>query len=63
LPAIEAALEPFEPRPHWGKLFDFEGVDVSDRFERFPGFKRLAHLYDPTGKFSNRFLRRIGVHA
>ncbi|MBT8201308.1 MAG: FAD-binding protein [Acidimicrobiia bacterium] len=63
LPAIEAALEPFEPRPHWGKLFDFEGVDVSDRFERFPGFKRLARSYDPTGKFSNRFLRKIGVHA
>ena len=22
LPVIEAALAPFEPRPHWGKLFD-----------------------------------------
>jgi xylitol oxidase len=28
LPQIEAALEPFEPRPHWGKLFTIPGAKV-----------------------------------
>ncbi len=63
LPVIEAALEPFEPRPHWGKLFDFGQVDLANRFARLADFIRLVETYDPAGKFSNRFLRKLGVHA
>ena len=31
---VEAALEPFEPRPHWGKLF----LPPAPRYERLPDF-------------------------
>jgi len=63
LPDIEAALEPYEPRPHWGKLFALDKVALSGRFARLPDFLHLARTYDPTGKFSNRFLRNLGVNG
>ncbi len=57
LPDIEEVLAPFEPRPHWGKLFAMD--DVTRRFPRLGDFVHLAHEYDPTRKFWNPFLRRI----
>jgi len=56
LPDIEAALEPYEPRPHWGKLFSFKREDLARRFPRLPDFLELTRTYDPTGKFSNAFI-------
>ena len=56
LPDIEAALAPYEPRPHWGKLFVFIDEDLARRFPRLPEFLDLASTYDPTGKFSNAFI-------
>ena len=53
---IEAALEPYEPRPHWGKLFTFKSKDLARRFPRLPDFLELTTTYDPTGKFSNAFI-------
>lgn len=59
LPDLERALAPFEPTPHWGKLFAFERQDLADRFPRFDDFFALAAELDPTSKFSNPFLRRF----
>jgi len=56
LPDIEAALAPYEPRPHWGKLFTFNSEDLARRFPRLPDFLELTTTYDPTGKFSNAFI-------
>jgi xylitol oxidase len=58
LPDIEATLQPFEPRPHWGKLFTMEPAQIRARYERLPDFAALARRRDPTGKFSNDFLDR-----
>src|SRR6478752_7198835 len=58
LPVIEGALRPFEPRPHWGKLFRVE-AELSPLFPRLPDFLRLAGRYDPLGKFWNPFLHRV----
>jgi xylitol oxidase len=57
LPEIEAALAPYEPRPHWGKLFVFTAEDLARRFPRLPEFVDLTRTYDPTGTFSNPFLK------
>ncbi|HZG57239.1 FAD-binding protein [Paenibacillus sp.] len=57
LPAIEAALEPYEARPHWGKLFTMAPERVRSLYERLPDFRRLQRAHDPDGKFSNEFLR------
>ena len=48
---IEPALEPFDPRPHWGKLFLH-----APRYERLADFARLAETLDPRGAFRNTWL-------
>jgi alditol oxidase len=58
LPVIERELAPFEPRPHWGKLFTLEPKALRSRYERLPEFVALARKYDPQGKFQNDFLQR-----
>jgi xylitol oxidase len=53
---VEAVLEPFEPRPHWGKLFTIDAQAIRSRYERRPDFVALAHRLDPAGKFRNDFV-------
>ncbi|WP_326834522.1 FAD-binding protein [Amycolatopsis rhabdoformis] len=56
LPTLEAALAPFAPRPHWGKLFHGEALALD--YPRLADFRTLATRLDPTGKFRNPFLDR-----
>jgi xylitol oxidase len=58
LPAIEAALAPFDARPHWGKLFVATASELEPRYPRLPDFRRLAARLDPRGAFRNAFLDR-----
>jgi xylitol oxidase len=53
LPLIEKELAPFEPRPHWGKLF---AMTPRAQYQRVDEFCALARKYDPRGKFRNDFL-------
>jgi alditol oxidase len=59
LPDVEAALEPFEPRPHWAKLFTMTPELVRSRYERMGEFAAMAHGSDPDGKLGNDFLGRF----
>lgn len=56
LPAIEAALAPFDVRPHWGKLFTMDAAAVQSKYERLGDFRALAQRHDPEGKFRNAFV-------
>jgi xylitol oxidase len=56
LPQIEAALAPFSPRPHWGKLFTMEPHAVKSRYARLGEFRALLGKHDPAGKFRNAFV-------
>ena len=56
--AVEQALEPFGPRPHWGKLFGTPPEAVAERYERLPDFQRLRRQLDPTNKLGNEFVDR-----
>lgn len=58
LPTIEDALAPFEPRPHWGKLFTMSPAAVRSSYEKLPQFAALLERHDPSGKFRNGFLGR-----
>jgi alditol oxidase len=55
---VEAALEAFEPRPHWGKLFLAGAAVLGQRYERLPDFARLIRRLDPRGAFRNDWLAR-----
>jgi xylitol oxidase len=58
---VEAALEPFEPRPHWGKLSSIPPEAVRSRYERSTGFAALVERLDPRGVFRNEFVERFIV--
>lgn len=58
LPIIEDALGPFDPRPHWGKVFAMSPADVRSTYEKLPQFAALLARHDPSGKFRNAFTSR-----
>ncbi len=58
VPAVEEALAPFAPRPHWGKVFTTPPDDVRARYARADDFRHLAAELDPKGTFRNDFLDR-----
>ncbi len=58
MPRIEKALEPFNPRPHWGKLFTISREQLSKAYPRMADFRALAEKHDPQGKFRNEYLKQ-----
>ena len=56
LPLVEEQLAPFNPRPHWAKLFTIAPSVLQSRFEKLDDFKQLLNQYDPTEKFRNEFI-------
>ncbi|RLT45507.1 MAG: FAD-binding protein [Chloroflexi bacterium] len=56
LPLIEKQLAPFQPRPHWGKLFTMPGEQIQARYPKLHEFRALAQAFDPQGKFRNDYL-------
>jgi len=58
LPQMEEKLAPFNPRPHWAKLFTLSPAVLQSRIERLNDFRQLVKQYDPEGKFRNEFLEK-----
>jgi xylitol oxidase len=56
LPMIEEQLSPYNPRPHWAKLFTIPPSVLQSRIEKLNDFRQLVKQYDPGGKFRNDFL-------
>ena len=55
---IEAALAPFEARPHWGKLFLADAAAIAPLYQRRPDFIGLLERLDPRGAFRNSWLKK-----
>ena len=58
LPGLEEALAPFQPRPHWGKMFTMPPEKIRAHYPRLADFQALLHAHDPRGKFRNAFVER-----
>lgn len=56
---LEEALDAFEPRPHWGKVFTVPSEVVRGRYPRLDDFQALARELDPGRKFANAFVQDI----
>lgn len=54
--AVEEALAPFRPRPHWAKLFSLPGTQLRPLYPRMSAFQDLVRRMDPSGKFTNAFV-------
>lgn len=58
LPRVEAALAPFDVRPHWGKLSSIAPEATSASYERLEDFRALLERFDPKGTFRNELIDR-----
>jgi xylitol oxidase len=56
---VEAALNPYGARPHWGKVFAVPADVVRGRYPRLADFAALATFLDPSSKFTNAFVREV----
>ncbi|MFD8721340.1 FAD-binding protein [Streptomyces sp. NPDC059629] len=56
---LEAALEPFDPRPHWGKVYTAPAELLRGRYPRLDDFRSLVRTLDPGGKFANPFVQDV----
>ncbi|MBY8340654.1 FAD-binding protein [Streptomyces spinosirectus] len=56
---LEQALDTFEARPHWGKVFTAPAPALRDLYPRLDDFRTLARTLDPAGTFTNAFLRDV----
>ncbi|MFF2199794.1 FAD-binding protein [Streptomyces sp. NPDC058145] len=56
---VEEALSAFDARPHWGKVFTVPPAELRLRYARLADFRALAESLDPTGKFTNAFVRDV----
>ena len=63
LKEVEAALEPFAARPHWGKVSHVTAGQVAELYPRLRDARDLFERLDPDGRFSNNRLERLGVRA
>ena len=62
LAALEALLAPYDPRPHWGKVFTAPDPELlALGYPELPRFRQLADRLDPEGCFVNDYLRRMAV--
>jgi len=61
VPTIEAALAPFDARPHWGKVFTAEPEALARVYPRWADFAELRERWDPRGVFRNAQLASWGV--
>ena len=59
LRAVDAALQPLEARPHWGKLNCFDQHRFRDVYPRFDDFLEYRRTTDPEGVFLNDYTREI----
>jgi xylitol oxidase len=59
LPKLEAALEPYSAKPHWGKLFTPGAHDFDRLYPRLEDFRILAKRLDPEGVFTNPFTTAV----
>lgn len=59
---LEEALDAFEARPHWGKVFTVPAEVLRGRYPRLGDFGALVRELDPAGKFTNAFVADILGH-
>ena len=61
LPRVEAALAPFDARPHWGKRHGFDRTAIERVHPRLADARAVFERLDPGGRFVNAHLERVGI--
>ena len=57
--AVEEVLEPYGPRPHWGKRHYQSAATLAPRYPQWDAFQAVRARLDPERRFTNPSLRRL----
>jgi L-gulonolactone oxidase len=56
---VEAIMNDYEGRPHWGKLHYQTAETLAPRYPRWDEFQAVRQRLDPDGRFTNPYLDRV----
>jgi L-gulonolactone oxidase len=57
--AVEAIMNEYGGRPHWGKRHYQTAATLSERYPEWDGFQAVRARLDPNGTFANDYCRRV----
>ena len=53
---VARTLDPFDPRPHWGKIYHMDKQRLQAAFPEYGRFKSIRERLDPAGAFLSPYL-------
>lgn len=56
---VQAIVDDYGARPHWGKLHFHNAAALRDRYPRWDQFMEARTVLDPAGTFANAYLDRV----
>ncbi|MBA2280225.1 MAG: FAD-binding protein [Acidimicrobiia bacterium] len=56
---VEAIMDSYGGRPHWGKLHYQSAATLAGRYPRWDEFQAMRRRLDPEGRFANPYLDRV----
>jgi|NGEPerStandDraft_13_1074530.scaffolds.fasta_scaffold00449_2 L-gulonolactone oxidase len=56
---VEAIMDSYDGRPHWGKRHFQTAETLAHRYPRWSDFQRVRSRLDPEGRFANPYTRRV----
>ena len=56
---VEAIMDDYGGRPHWGKLHFQTAETLAPRYPRWDRFQAMRARLDPDGRFANAYTRRV----
>jgi L-gulono-1,4-lactone dehydrogenase len=57
--AVEAIMEDYDGRPHWGKRHYRSAADLAPLYPAWERFQDVRRRLDPEGRFENDYTRRV----
>jgi FAD-linked oxidoreductase len=57
--AVEAIMDDYEGRPHWGKRHFQKAATLAPRYPEWERFQAVRARVDPEGRFQNEYARRV----
>jgi FAD-linked oxidoreductase len=57
--AVEAVMDRFDGRPHWGKMHYQTAATLAPRYSEWERFAAVRTKLDPEGRFANAYLDRV----
>lgn len=56
---VEAIMNDYEGRPHWGKMHFQSAATLAPRYRRWDAFQAVRNRLDPERRFTNPYLDRV----